>query len=206
MDNETQPPHNLDNILTYWPHNYAFSPKDGLAMVSWLVFLEVPLGLALAAVMKWLGIPIHSHPRDPLHDAQFWRFLAALVPTVTVSVFVGKYLWLVAMCRLLTRANVGPLVAYGLPRRIGRFDRALIVRLYKDHGPTLETRLLPPKPVGYTTRLIVTSFLGGVVASLCLGFLPQMRGDPHSWQGAIIFAALALLFGIVGYWEGRQKP
>lgn len=206
MDSETSPARDPDNILAQWPSNYALSAKDALAYVSFMVFLLAPMGLALSGVMKWLGIASHGPARDPLHDAQFWRFVAAFVPTVLVSVLTGKYLWLVAMCRILNRANVGPWVAYGRPRRIWRYDRALIVRLYKTHGPALETRLVPPKPIGYFTRLIVTTFLGGALVSLGLGFLPIMRGDSRSWQGAIFFVALALLFGIVGHWEKRQRP
>ncbi len=206
MDSETSPARDPDNIPAQLPSNYALSAKDALAYVSFMVFLVAPMGLALPAVMKWLGVASLGPARDPLHDAQFWRFVAALVPTVLVSVLAGKYLWLVVMCRVLTRANVGHLVAYGRPRRIWRYDRALIVRLYKTYGPALETRLVPPKPIGYLTRLVVTSFLVGALVSLGLGFLPIMRGDSRSWQGAIIFVALALLFGIVGHWEKRKRP
>ncbi len=206
MDSETSPARDSDNIPAQLPSNYALSAKDALAFVSLMVFLEVSLGLSLSAVMKWLGIASHGATRDPLHDAQFWRFVAALVPTVFVSVLVGKYLWLVAMCRILTRVNVGPLVAYGRPRRIWRYDRALIVRLYKANGPAPETRLVTPKPIGHIIRLHVAAYAGGALLSAGIGFLPLMHGDHRPWNLAIFFAVLALLIGILGYWEKRQRP
>lgn len=206
MDSETSPARDPNNIPAQLPPNYALSAKDALAYVSFMVFLVAPMGLALSGVMKWLGVASHGPARDPLHDAQFWRFIAAFVPTVLVSALAGKYLWLIAMCRILTRANVGHLVAYGLPRRIWRYDRALIVRLYKTHGPALETRLVTPKPIGYIVRLHVAAYAGGALLSAGIGFLPLMHGDHRPWQMAIFFAVLALLIAILGHWEKRQRP
>lgn len=206
MDSETSPARDPDNILVQWPSNYALSAKDALALVSLMAFLLVPMLLAMSEVSVWFSFVDHVPLRDQMHGAREWQFLAATVIMGGAAALAGKYLWLVAMCCVLTRASIGHLVAYGRPRRIWRYDRALIVRLYKTDGPALETRLVTPKPIGYIVRLHVAAYAGGALLSAGIGFLPLMHGDHRPWHLAIFFASVALLIGLLGQWEKHKRP
>ncbi len=206
MDSETRPAGDPDNIPARWPLNYAFSAKDALAWASMLAFMLAPMLLALREVSVWFGLVDRVPVGDQLYGMREWQWMAACATASIVAGVAGKYLWLVAMCRVLTRSNIGPLVAYGQPRRIARFDRALIVRFYKTDGPALETRLRPPKPESYVVRLHVAAYAGGAVLSLGIGFLPIMHGDHWPWHLAIFFGTLALFFFVLGHWTTRKRP
>ncbi len=206
MDSETRPASDPDNIPAYWPLNYAFSAKDALAWASMLAFMLAPMLLDLREVSAWFGLVDRVPVGDQLYGMREWQWMAACAIVGIAGGVAGKYLWLVAMCRVLTRSNVGPIIAYGQPRRIARFDRAIVVRFYKTDGPALEPRLLPPKPKGYMVRLHVAAYAGGALLSLGIGFLPLMRSDPRPWHLATFFAVPALFFFVLGCWVKSKKP
>lgn len=45
---------------------------------------------------------------------------------------VQKYLWLLLMSRLVGKSHVGPIISYGIPRRLTRYDRAFLLRHFRD--------------------------------------------------------------------------
>lgn len=205
MGSEIPPASDPDNIPAYWPPNYALSAKDALAWASMLAFLLVPMLLALYGVGVWFGTDTARSTRGQTLTARDWQFLAASVILAGGAGWAGKYLWLIAMCRILSRSNVGPLVAYGQPRRIARFDRALIVRLYKTSGPAQTTRLRPLILAGRLYRLLGIVYAIAALLAFGIGLLPLMHKSPPSWPLALCFVVLALFFFGLGHWMESKK-
>jgi len=155
----------VDDIPAQWQHDQALSIKDGLAMLSFLIALPASLGLACFLVGNGFG-PASSVPIRPyLHSSRNWLFLGMVIISIIVATLAGKYLWLVAMCRILDKSNVGPLIAYGLPRRISGFDRGLVNRLYKPRKTAADsvTSASIPKTAHDIYRLHGIAYTSGAI-------------------------------------------
>jgi nitrate reductase NapE component len=157
------------------------------------------MGAAFWAVGAWFGVLNAVPLNNQLPGSRSWLFLVVIVAAVLASAFVGKYVCLVAMCRFLSRANVGPLIAFGLRRRVVRFDKALIERFYAVRGQGLQARLLPPRPEDSVFRLHAAVYGAGALLSALAGFLPLMRCDHRHWLLAAVVGGLALIFWILAY-------
>ena len=204
MPGETDKQQDPDDIPAFWPLNYAFSAKDALGAVSCFAFLAIPVMASFYGVALGFGVANDAPVRDQLHGARGVWYVVATILSCSFAGLAGKYLWLIALCRVLGRVNVGPLIAYGTPRRIGRLDRILVRRLYRHAGPAIETRLLPPRSVSRVLLLHGTPFAAGALLSFGIGFLPLMRGDPRPWQLAGVFGTLAVLQFAAAAWSRRK--
>ena len=192
-----------DDIPMHWHRNQMLTGKDALAMVTFLAFLLAPMGLVMYAVGNRFGIVSGIPVRDQLHGRAEWCLLAAFVVVTVAAGIVGKYLWLIVMSRFLSRANIGPLVAYGQPRRISRVDKAIISRLCTRETPAIRVRT--DRGEAYIARLAAIAYGSGAALSFGLGWLPMMRGDPRPWSFAGFFGGMALLFLGLDYVRWRKN-
>lgn len=119
------------DTLAQWELSRRFTWKDALAFISFYVFVMGPWLFAFWMVCLRFGVVNGMPLRDQIYGTVAWIFWIEAVVCTTLCAIVGKYLWLLAMPRFLGKDNVGPLVAYGIPRRISRLDRAIINRLYR---------------------------------------------------------------------------
>ncbi len=194
-----------NGIPAYLPPNYALSAKDALAMISGYVFLMAPMAAAAYAVACCFGIADNIPVRDQLHGMSECEFLGIAAIAAICAALVGKYLWLIAMSRVLSQINVGPLVAYGRPRRISHFDRALIERFYRRDTNTIESRLLPPKPAWYLAYCHAGIYGAGAALQACIAASHLMPSDRYPWWLSVFFMSLALFFAAIGIWAQRRK-
>jgi len=196
---------NVGDTPTRYERDRALTFRDALAMASLLVFLIVPMGLAFYIVCKWFGVANNMPLREQLHGSIAWLFGATAIFCSSAFAVAGKYLWLAAMSSVLSKADVGPLVAYGLPRRISRLDRTIISRLYQVHEPEREARTRPARDDTYVCRLHGIAYGTGAVVTFGRGWLPIMRDDPRLWWLAGFFGGLGLLAIVLEYSVRRKK-
>ena len=119
------------DILAQWEYKHKLTWKDALAFIALLVFFIGPMLLAYYFVCLKFGVANQVPLRDQINNMTEWWFVVNAVCLIAGFAVLGKYLWLIAMSRILGKDNVGPFVAYGIPRRISRLDRAIINRLYR---------------------------------------------------------------------------
>jgi len=194
-----------EDIPTHYERDRALTFGDALAMTSSLLFLLVAMGLAFYMVCKWFGVANNMPLREQLHGGTAWLFGATATFCSSAFAVAGKYLWLAAMSSVLSKADIGPLVAYGLPRRISRLDRTIINRLYKVQEPGREARTRPDRDDTYVCRLHGLAYGTGAVVAFGLGWLPIMRDDPRLWWLAGFFGGLALLSIVLEYSVRRKN-
>ncbi len=119
------------DTLAQWELGRRFGWKDALAVLSLYVFGTGPWLFGYYLVSLKFGVANEVPIQDQIHGTTAWMFGIEAIVCATLFAIVGKYLWLIAMSRVLGKENVGPFVAYGIPRRISRLDRAIINRLYR---------------------------------------------------------------------------
>jgi len=92
-----------DNVPTQYELPQRLSGKDVLAMILFLVFLLVPMFLAIyVATTPVFHLAPDTPLRAQLHGRRELLYLAASVASATLAALAGKYLWLCAMCRVLS--------------------------------------------------------------------------------------------------------
>lgn len=156
--------------------------QDGIAMISLLGLVVLSLLPATWVLNTFFG---SGWPRN-------WP-LALLVVSATwvLLTLLGKYVWLFFMARFVGKASVGPLVAYGIPPRISRFDRRFIHRHFQPGGAPERTGSSALKTTAWLARMLASAYLFGAMLGIALSFLPFMRGDRR-------LIGLAAFFGVVG--------
>lgn len=174
-------------------------------MTSLLVFLLVPMGLAFYMVCKLFGFTNNLPIREQTHGGTAWLFGVTAGFCSSAFAVAGKYLWLAAMSSSLSKADVGPLVAHGLPRRISRLDQTIINRLYKLQEPERKARSYPVKDNTYVCHLHGVAYGTSAVVAFGLGWLPIMRDDLRLWWLAGFFGVLALLAIVLEYSVRRKR-
>ena len=196
----------MDDIPVRYERDRPLTFRDALAMSSLLVFLLVPMGITFYTVCEWFGVANDFSLREQLHGSTAWLFGAISILCTCALAVAGRYLWLAAMAPILSKTEIGPLVAYGLPRRISRLDQTIIHRLYKVQRPEREARSRPAKEDTYVCRLHGIAYGAGALLAFGLSFLPLMRGDARLHGLAIVFSVIALsCFGMEFRARKRKK-
>lgn len=108
-----------------WPPSRQLGWGDLLAAAS---FLLVQALLMSGAICLGAVLGFHLHPNERLAFPSGYLILASLSVAVVLAGLVGKYLWFGVMSRWLSRAEIAPFLAYGIPRRLSRLDRKLMER------------------------------------------------------------------------------
>jgi hypothetical protein len=173
----------LSDVLTW---------RDGLAMMSFLVWIMLCLLPGFLLLVQF---------DRPGTQQGFWHYFWLLfaMGTVTVTLtYLGKYVWLFAMSRIVDKAHVGPLVAFGVPRRISKFDRKFINRHFRPRANSNSSELRSTdkterssRTTARAIRSTALAYLFGSVFAFFFSFLPSMQGDGRH-------IGLAIFFGILG--------
>src|SRR5689334_4692055 len=110
------------------PGNRQLTFRDLLALGSMFSFT---IGSAIAAMWLLLAEVFHVNLNAPLPGPPAGLpIIAVLLVAGMAAGLVGKYAWLLSMSRWLGRAEITPLIVYGIPRRLSRLDRRILDRFY----------------------------------------------------------------------------
>ncbi len=107
--------------------------KDGVAMLSCYLITVASF------VPGILLLPFLLPPRTgPVPDSEILPLLVRMAPAFAVMIpcaIISKYIWLLLMSRIVSRDNVGPIIAFGRrgkPRRFIRLDSWILENWFKD--------------------------------------------------------------------------
>lgn len=115
-----------DELLLTWSQRSQLGWRDLLALGSFLLLEAV---LVLGAGWIVVGLVPHLNPDQPLTLPKDYPILACLLAALVGATLAGKYLWLWVMARWLSPAEIAPILGYGIPRRLSRFDQHLLERI-----------------------------------------------------------------------------
>ena len=113
-----------DDIPAVWGMDEPITWRRALSAASfivWLILYMMPGVLLLTRVKSPVSV----------YDIAFWLYISLASVSMIVGALVGKYGWLFLMSFIVGKAEVGPMVACGIPRRISRFDRRFIEKHFR---------------------------------------------------------------------------
>ena len=195
-----------DYVPAVRPRNCLYSRTDILAIVSMFCFAMVPALLALYTVGDLFHLGEYSRGGPRHHMSPFPALLPALTAMV-LAMFAGHYVWLFSMRRFLTRASIGPLLAWGVPRRISRLDRALVLRLYRSPGPVLKSQ---SGPSGYhdlrlalRTLVVLYSAMAMIAVELSCRHIGHRHA--HLVRSAAGWGTVSVILFLLDVWVRRSR-
>lgn len=184
-------------IPVEWQIGHHLTWQDGLAMIS-------SVGFGLLVILG--GATWNSYLYGPGSLQPVWLQVLVGIVFLVPSAVVMKYLWLLVMSRVVDKANVGPLVSYGIPRRISKFDRAFINRHFRPN------RFQPSPPMSdaeASHRSFLyhcIGYLGGSGLAIALSYLPIMHNDSRLLNLAAFFGVVGLLhLGALCFFANREE-
>lgn len=121
------PKRDTDSLPVRIPHQLGI--RQLFVFASFFVFLITP-GMAASFILS--KYVFHLSPSLPVRDdPNGTPFMISLCACILIGGWIGKYLWILSMSRCLQKADVSPMLAYGIPRRLSRFDTKLLHRFYR---------------------------------------------------------------------------
>lgn len=107
----------------------SFSIRDLWLLASLLITTVAPMELAISVL--YTGV-FHFQASVPIQEQPHSDLFAVIMVIAMAGVGVaGKYLWLLAVSPFVSKADLSPWIAYGIPRRIHPLDRAFLERFYR---------------------------------------------------------------------------
>ena len=176
-------------LPTCFPHHLG--GKFLFIFGSMLFFLLTPGLLATELIGRFY---FRFTPNEPVpHNAVGIAFMVCFCVAFLVGGLAGKYLGVIFLARFVSKADVAPFLAYGIPRRLSRSDRRLLHRFYKTDDVPVPHQNEPDEPRGELTGREVCGLI--FVMVLFSGFLtcniPNAYAYPkHNWGDWLVFVIM----------------
>ncbi len=113
-----------DDIPAVWGMDEPITWRRALSAASFIVWL------ILCMMPGILFLPPGKHAVS-IYDVTSWLYLSLWSVSAVLGGLIAKYGWLYLMSFIVGKAEVGPMVAYGIPRRISRFDHRFIHKHFR---------------------------------------------------------------------------